>query len=98
MKINRPHSELSVGQVIKGMTKFRKVYNVQIWLEVLFCRRVNDSKRKLLLMEEAINWIQSDKIHLNRVVRPPSEEWAIPLNQGEMEKIRAFFGERASIV
>jgi wyosine [tRNA(Phe)-imidazoG37] synthetase (radical SAM superfamily) len=49
-------------------------------------------------MKDAIDRINPDKIHLNTVVRPPSERWAAPLNQKEMEEIRAFFGEKASII
>jgi wyosine [tRNA(Phe)-imidazoG37] synthetase (radical SAM superfamily) len=49
-------------------------------------------------MKKALDRIQPDLIHLNTVVRPPSEKWAIPLSLNEMEEIRAFFGQRASII
>ncbi len=49
-------------------------------------------------MKEVIRQIHPDLIHLNTVVRPPSERWVVPLMQEEMEKIRAFFGGRASII
>jgi hypothetical protein len=35
---------------------------------------------------------------MNTVVRPPSEKWAVPLDQKEMEEIQTFFGEKASII
>jgi wyosine [tRNA(Phe)-imidazoG37] synthetase (radical SAM superfamily) len=59
---------------------------------------VNDTETELLRMREAIRQIRPDQIHLNTVVRPPSEKWATALRPEEMEKIRAFFGERASII
>jgi wyosine [tRNA(Phe)-imidazoG37] synthetase (radical SAM superfamily) len=98
MRINRPYKGLSVEKVIEGMVEFRKVYKGQIWLEILFCKGVNDSRRELLQMKKTVDRIQPDLIHLNTVVRPPSEQWAIPLSLKEMEEIRAFFGERASII
>jgi wyosine [tRNA(Phe)-imidazoG37] synthetase (radical SAM superfamily) len=49
-------------------------------------------------MQKAIDRIQPDLIHLNTVVRPPFEKWAVPLNQNEMEAMGAFFGEKASII
>ena len=98
VRINRPRAGYSIEKVIEGMVEFRKVYKGQIWLEILFCKDVNDSKEELLRMKEAVDRIQPDRIHLNTVVRPPSEKWATPLSQKEMEKIRAFFGERASII
>ena len=97
-KINRPRSGISIDKVIQGMVEFRKVYKGQIWLEILFCKGINDSQRELLLMKKAVARIQPDLVHLNTVVRPPFEKWAVPLNQEEMEEIRAFFGEKASII
>jgi len=97
-KINRPRSEISIDKVIEGMAEFRKVYKGQIWLEILFCKGVNDLQSELILMREAVNRIQPDLIHLNTVVRPPFESWAVPLNRQEMEEMRAFFGEKASII
>lgn len=97
-RINRPPSELSVEKVIEGMVEFRKVYKGQIWLEILFCKGVNDTPEEVQKMKEAVKRIQPDLIHLNTVVRPPSEDWAKPLSQKEMEDIKAFLGGRASII
>jgi len=97
-RINRPLSGFSVEKVIEGLVEFRKVYKGQIWLEVLFCKGINDSKEELLKMRKAIDRIQPDLIHLNTVVRPPSEKWVVPLDQKEMERIKTFFGEKASII
>jgi wyosine [tRNA(Phe)-imidazoG37] synthetase (radical SAM superfamily) len=97
-KINRPHSGISVEKVIEGMVEFRRIYKGQIWLEVLFCKGVNDRQSELMLMKKAVDRIQPDRIHLNTVVRPPFEKWAVPLDQGTMEEIRTFFGEKASII
>jgi wyosine [tRNA(Phe)-imidazoG37] synthetase (radical SAM superfamily) len=98
MKINRPRPGFYIGKVIEGLVEFRKVYKGQIWLEILFCKGVNDGKEELLRMRKTIDRIQPDRIHLNTVVRPPSEKWAVPLSQEEMEEIRAFFGEKAEII
>ncbi len=97
-RINRPLSGFSVEKMIEGLVEFRKVFKGQIWLEILFCKGINDGEEELLKMKKAIDRIQPDLIHLNTVVRPPSEKWAAPLNQKEMERIKAFFGEKASII
>ena len=98
MRINRPHPSLSLEKVIEGLIEFRKVYRGQMWLEILFCKGVNDRQSELLQMKETVDRIQPDLIHLNTVVRPPSERWAVPLGQKEMEAIRTLLGERASII
>jgi len=98
MRINRPRPGFSVEKVIEGLVEFRKVYKGQIWLEILFCKGINDGKEELMRMKKVVDRIQPDLIHLNTVVRPPSEKWAVPLGQEEMEEIRAFFGKSASII
>jgi wyosine [tRNA(Phe)-imidazoG37] synthetase (radical SAM superfamily) len=97
-RINRPHKGISVEKVIEGLVEFRKVYQGQIWLEILFCKGMNDGRDELRQMKKAIDRIQPDRIHINTVVRPPTEPWAAPLNLEEMEKIQAFFGDKASII
>jgi wyosine [tRNA(Phe)-imidazoG37] synthetase (radical SAM superfamily) len=98
MRINRPRRGFSIEKVIEGLVELRKVYKGQIWLEILFCKGVNDGKEELLKMKKVVDRIQPDRIHLNTVVRPPSEKWVVPLNQKKMEEMRAFFGEKASII
>lgn len=98
LKINRPDEGLSAERMVEGLIQFRKIYKGQIWLEILFCRGINDSQDELIRMKETIDRIQPDQIHINTVVRPPSEKWAVPLSQKEMEKISAFFGEKAIII
>ncbi len=98
MRINRPSPGFSVEKVIGGLVEFRKVYRGQIWLEILFCKGVNDGKEELLKMKKVVDRIEPDRIHLNTVVRPPSEKWAVPLDREEMEKMRAFFDEKASVI
>ena len=98
MRINRPRGGFSVEKMIEGLVAFRKVYRGQIWLEILLCRGVNDSTDELQKMKEALERIRPDRIDLNTVVRPPSETWAKPLAQDELEEIRVFFGEKARII
>ncbi len=52
-KINRPRKGFSVEKVIEGLVEFRKVYKGQIWLEILFCKGVNDGKEELLRMKKS---------------------------------------------
>jgi wyosine [tRNA(Phe)-imidazoG37] synthetase (radical SAM superfamily) len=97
-RINRPHKGISVEKVIEGLVEFRKVYQGQIWLEILFCKGINDGRNELDQMKKVVDRIQPDRIHINTVVRPPTEPWAVPLNLEEMEKIQGFFGDKASVI
>jgi wyosine [tRNA(Phe)-imidazoG37] synthetase (radical SAM superfamily) len=97
-RINRPHKGISVKKVVEGLVEFRRIYHGQIWLEILFCKGMNDGRNELHQMKRVVDRIQPDRIHINTVVRPPTEPWATPLTLEEMEEIQAFWGEKASII
>ena len=98
VQINRPHSSLKIQQIIEGLKKFRLEFSGQIWLEILLVKGVNDAPSHLKKLKKAIDAIKPDRIHLNTVVRPPAEKAASPLIPEELEKIKAFFGEKAEVV
>ncbi len=97
-RINRPYADLSAERMVEGLVEMRKVFKGKIWLEILLCKGINDSPEELQRMKQAIDRIQPDLIHLNTVVRPPTEDWAIPLSFEEMKRIQTFFGEKAMII
>jgi Fe-S oxidoreductases len=97
-RINRPHNSLKIETFISGLKRFRELYRGKIWLEVMLVKGVNDSKAELSRMKIAISEINPDKVHLNTVVRPPSEIYAEPLSHTEMIDIKNFFGEGCEII
>ena len=42
--------------------------------------------------------IRPDRIHLNTAVRPPSEDFAVPLSQERMEALTPLFCPRAEVI
>jgi wyosine [tRNA(Phe)-imidazoG37] synthetase (radical SAM superfamily) len=96
--INRPHQSLKIEEIISGLIQFRKQYRGQIWLEVLFCRGVNDGKEEIEKLKEVIERIEPDRVQLNTSVRPPAEDFAFPLTLGQLEEIRERLGDKAEII
>jgi wyosine [tRNA(Phe)-imidazoG37] synthetase (radical SAM superfamily) len=96
--INRPHPSLRIEEIISGLIQFRNQYRGQIWLEILFCRGVNDGKEEIKKLKEAIEKTQPDRVQLNTPVRPPAEEFAFPLTSAQLEEIRERLGDKAEIV
>jgi wyosine [tRNA(Phe)-imidazoG37] synthetase (radical SAM superfamily) len=96
--VNRPEDSLSVATTISGLIDFRKVFSGQIWLEILFCRVVNDDRAEVERMRETINNIKPDKIQLNTVVRPSTEDFAYPLNGEQLSAIKDILGAKAEII
>ena len=96
--INRPHPSLSIEEIISGLIQFRKQYRGQIWLEVVFCRGINDDKEEIERLKGIIERIQPDRVQLNTPVRPPAEEFAYPLTTTQLEEIRKKLGDKAEII
>jgi len=96
--INRPHQSLKIEEIISGLIQFRKEYRGQIWLEVVFCRGINDDKEEIERLKGVIERIQPDRVQLNTPVRPPAEDFAFPLTLGQLEEIRKTLGDKAEII
>jgi wyosine [tRNA(Phe)-imidazoG37] synthetase (radical SAM superfamily) len=96
--INRPHASLRIEEIVSGLIQFRKQYRGQIWLEILFCRGVNDGREEIEKLKKAIERIKPDRIQLNTPVRPPAEDFVFPLTSAQLEEIRERLGEKSEII
>jgi wyosine [tRNA(Phe)-imidazoG37] synthetase (radical SAM superfamily) len=96
--LNRPYPSLRMDEIIPGLIQFRKQYQGQIWLEVVFCRGINDNQEEIERLQEVIKRIQPDRVQLNTPVRPPAEEFAYPLTTTQLEEIRKKLGDKAEII
>ena len=92
--VNRPHPDLSLEKVIRGIADFKKEFSGKVWLEVVLVKGINDSEAELEEIARYIRIIKPERVQLNTVVRPPAEEYARGLNSGEMEKAVLFLRER----
>ncbi len=97
-KINRPLHDLQIDNIIAGLIAFRKIYKNKIWLEIMLVKGINDSISEIQGLKEIVQKILPDKIHLNTVVRPPSEKHAMPLSHEELEKVRDILGDKCEII
>jgi wyosine [tRNA(Phe)-imidazoG37] synthetase (radical SAM superfamily) len=96
--INRPHGSLKIEAVIGGLKQFRKIYNGQIWLEIMLLRGLNNNNGELHKLKKAVSAIKPDKIHLNTSSRPPSEIFAIPLDLFELTTIKNFLNNNCEVI
>jgi wyosine [tRNA(Phe)-imidazoG37] synthetase (radical SAM superfamily) len=96
--LNRPHPSLNIQEIISGLIQFRNEYRDQIWLEVVFCRGINDDRGEIERLKGVIERIRPDRVQLNTPVRPPAEEFAYPLSTTQLEEIRKQLGEKAEII
>ncbi|MCK5916684.1 MAG: radical SAM protein, partial [Deltaproteobacteria bacterium] len=96
--VNRPAPGLDIKEIIAGLIALRNEYQGHIWLEILFCRGLNDSPQEIKRLVEAVAAIKPDKIQLNTVVRPGAMAEAVTVEQTFLKKILPQFGPRAEII
>ena len=96
--LNRPHSSLDIRKITRGIKDFRKDFRGEIWLEILLCRGVNDTKNEIAKLKDAAKDIVPDRIQLNSVDRPPAEDFVFPVNKEQLESFKKEFGDKAEII
>ena len=97
-KIHRPHPDLKLDKILNGLKEMRKEYSGKYFLEVILLAGLNDTEKEISGLLKIINEIQPDKVHLNTVVRPPSESTAISLSNKRLEEIKNFLGNNIEII
>ncbi len=97
-KIDRPHPQLRIDQIIEGLREFRAEYKGQIWLEIMFARGYNDHEGEILKLRDAIALVHPDKVQLNTVIRPPSVPGVEPVSTQRLKEIQALLGGACEII
>jgi len=97
-KINRPHPDISIENVICGLSRFRKEFAGQIWLEVFFAGAINTGPEHIAAIKDAIERIGPDKIQLNTAVRPTAEANVVRLDAAKLQEIARQLGPAAEVV
>lgn len=96
--VNRPHSELSFDRVIEGQRAFRARFKGEIWLEVFLVAGMNSLPSDVAKIATLAKEIQPDRVHLNTAVRPPSEEFAMPVPRERLESLCPLFHPKAEVI
>jgi wyosine [tRNA(Phe)-imidazoG37] synthetase (radical SAM superfamily) len=96
--INRPHLLVGLDTIIEGLKEFRAKYRGQIWLEIMMLKDVNDDPEELKKFREVIKYLRPDKVQLNTVTRPPSEEIRGRMETDDLEKVCQYFGQGCEVI
>ncbi len=97
-KINQPHPEIKLQEIIENLRILRKEMTGEMWLEILFVKGINDSKEDLEALKTVVNYINPHKIQLNTVVRPPAYKDIEPVSFEKLKNIAEFLGKKAEIL
>jgi len=88
-KINRPVEGFKFADLAEAIVKFRKSSPCRMWLEVFIVPGINDSDESLARFAGIVRRIAPDKIQLNTLDRPGTEDWVRPASEEVMLKFKA---------
>lgn len=82
--INRPHPDIRIEDMKKGLVELKKTFKGKLWVEFFVIPAINDNKDHLDKLRDFICLIEPDKIQLNSLDRPGTEGW---VRQADAERL-----------
>ena len=71
-RIDRPHRELHVKDIVAGIQSFAKDYRGTLVLEILVVEGLNDSVEEFEKLNEVISQIKPHRVDVGTIARPPA--------------------------
>lgn len=84
-KIDRPYGTIKFDEEFEGLVEFSKIYQGELWLEIMLVDGINDDKESIKEFQKLISQIDYDRLYLNTPVRPPAEEGVNIVSEENMQ-------------
>ncbi|MFW6141307.1 MAG: hypothetical protein ACOC53_01955 [Candidatus Saliniplasma sp.] len=92
-KINRPHRDLDVDQIIHGIYDFSDLYLGELNTETMLVDGINDGTEELKKIAEKISDIGVDRSYISIPTRPPAEGWVNSPDEDNINEAYNIFRE-----
>ena len=83
-KINRPHKELELDEILNGMPAFSKIYSGELVTETMLVHGIGVDGDTLKAMADFLSRLYPAKVYLAIPTRPPAETWVRPSLPGDI--------------
>ena len=71
-KIDRPHKNIKIEEIIKKVIDFSKVFNGKLFIEILFVHGINDTEDEIKKLSDLLLQLKVTRIDLGTIDRPPA--------------------------
>lgn len=71
-KIDRPHVDIDVDDIVKKVIEFSKVFKGKLFIEILFVYGINDTKEEIKKLNDVLLSLHVERIDLGTIDRPPA--------------------------
>ncbi|MGM0446197.1 MAG: radical SAM protein [Bacillota bacterium] len=97
-KINQPHKDITLNKIIESLIALRKEFKGKIYLEIFVVPGINDNEDEFKKFKSIIEEINPDRIQLNTLDRPGTENWVEAADEKTLEKAVEIIGKRAEFI
>jgi len=84
-RIDRPYGKIKFEEEFEGLVTFTKMYQGELWLEIMLIDGINDDKESINAFKELLLKLRYDRLYLNTPVRPPAEEGVNVVSEEHMK-------------
>jgi len=71
-KIDRPHAEINIENIVLKVQEFSKIFNGKLFIEILFVHQLNDTKQEVEKLNTILKSLHVERIDLGTIDRPPA--------------------------
>ncbi|HKL12405.1 MAG TPA: radical SAM protein [Halanaerobiales bacterium] len=97
-QINQPHKDIKLADIIDGLIKLREEFSGKMFLEVFIVPGINDTKEEYEKFKNILKKINPDRVQLNTLDRPGTEDWVEPASEEDLKKAVDIIGKNAEII
>jgi len=91
-KINRPHKDLELDNILEGILEFSKVFRGKLITETMLIDGIDYSK-EIIKIAKFLEKINPTKAYIAIPTRPPCEKWVKPANENIVNYAFQMFSE-----
>jgi wyosine [tRNA(Phe)-imidazoG37] synthetase (radical SAM superfamily) len=95
-KIDRPHNNIIVEDIVKKVIDFSKIYSGKLFIEILFVHELNDTKSEIKKLNDVLLQIDANRIDLGTIDRPPAYP-VVGISYRELYEISLMFDSELPI-
>ena len=92
-KLNRPHGELMLEQILVGTQTFAKAYKGRLLMECMLVQGVNDTPEQVKATAAFIATVQPEIAYLDLPLRAPAEDWVQSPSEKRVTQLYQLFCE-----
>ncbi len=71
-KIDRPHKEIQIEDIIYHVKQFSQEFQGELFIEILFVAGLNDTKEEIARLNEVLLHVRANRIDIGTIDRPPA--------------------------